>query len=209
MSTVPEVGFKGRDKLLHPTFIVGCNYLSLPLMPSSHTTLLMCKSTLCYSNIWCGMGYKPLSIIKHVIDANMIQWAETSPNSHDDVIKWKHIPRYWPFVRRIHRSPENSPHKGQWRGALMFSLICTWINDCVNNREAGDLKRRRAHYDVTVILALIWRASGINCMRHVTRCFGQALYSMHHIVKFRNTFITMSLRYFTVLFTVFYVGRPD
>ena len=41
---------------------------------------------------------------------------------HDDVIKWKHFPRYWPFVRGIHRSPVNSPHKGQWRGALMFSF---------------------------------------------------------------------------------------
>ena len=36
---------------------------------------------------------------------------------HDDVIKWKHFPRYWPFVRGIHRSPVDSPHKGQWRGA--------------------------------------------------------------------------------------------
>ena len=41
--------------------------------------------------------------------------------THDDVIKWKHFPRYCPFVRGIHRSPMNSPHKGQWRGALMFS----------------------------------------------------------------------------------------
>ena len=39
---------------------------------------------------------------------------------HDDVIKWKHFPRYRPFVRGIHRSPVISPHKGQWRGALMF-----------------------------------------------------------------------------------------
>ena len=39
---------------------------------------------------------------------------------HDDVIKWKHFPRYWPFVRGIHRSPVNSSHKGQWRGALML-----------------------------------------------------------------------------------------
>ena len=45
---------------------------------------------------------------------------------HDDVIKWKHFPRYWPFVQGIHRSPVNSPHKGQWREALMFSLICAW-----------------------------------------------------------------------------------
>ena len=69
---------------------------------------------------------------------------------HDDVIKWKHFPCYWPFVWGIHRSPVNSPHKGQWRGALMFSLICVWINGWANTREAGDLRRYRAHYDVTV-----------------------------------------------------------
>ena len=57
---------------------------------------------------------------------------------HDDVIKWKHFPRYRPFVRGIHRSPVNSPHKGQWRRALMFSLICVWINGRVNNRGDGD-----------------------------------------------------------------------
>ena len=48
--------------------------------------------------------------------------------------------------------PVNSPHKGQWRRALMFSLICVWINGWVNNREAGDLRRYRAHSDVTVML---------------------------------------------------------
>ena len=71
--------------------------------------------------------------------------------THDDVIKWNHFPRYWPFVRGIHRSPVNSPHKGQWRGALMFSLICVWINGWVNNREVGDLRRHRGHYDVIVM----------------------------------------------------------
>ena len=70
---------------------------------------------------------------------------------HDDVIKWKHFPRCWPFVRGIHRSPVNSPHKCQWRGALMFSLICTRINGWVNNGETGDLRPYRAHYDVTVM----------------------------------------------------------
>ena len=47
--------------------------------------------------------------------------------------------------------PVNSPHKSQWRGALMFSLICAWINNWVNNREAGDLRRHRGHYDVNVM----------------------------------------------------------
>ena len=70
---------------------------------------------------------------------------------HDDVIKWKHIPRYWPFVWGIHRSPVNSPRKGQWRGALMFSLICAWIKGWANNREASDLRRDRTHCDVIVM----------------------------------------------------------
>ena len=43
------------------------------------------------------------------------------------------------------------PHKGQWRWALMFSLICARINDSVNNREADELRRHHAHYDITVM----------------------------------------------------------
>ena len=72
---------------------------------------------------------------------------------HDDVIKWRRFPRYWPFVRGIHWSPVNSPHKGQWRGALMFLWSAPWINGWVNNRETGDLRRHCAHYDVTVMNA--------------------------------------------------------
>ena len=48
--------------------------------------------------------------------------------------------------------PVNSPHNGQWRGALMFFFICAWINSWLNNREAGDLRSHRAHYDVIVML---------------------------------------------------------
>ena len=70
---------------------------------------------------------------------------------HDGVIKWKHFPPYWPFVPGIHRSPVNSPQKGQWRGALKFSLISTWTNGWVNNRDAGDLRRHWAHYVITVM----------------------------------------------------------
>ena len=86
---------------------------------------------------------------------------------HDDVIKWKHFPRYWPFVRGIHRSPVNSPHKGQWRGALMFTLICVRINGWVNNREAGDLRRHRAHYDIIVMISSkVCAASPRNALFH-------------------------------------------
>ena len=71
---------------------------------------------------------------------------------HDDVTKWKHFPRYWPFVRGIQRSPVICPHKGKWLGALMFSFICAWINGWANNFEAGNLRRHRAHYDVIVMM---------------------------------------------------------
>ena len=80
--------------------------------------------------------------------------------SQDDVIKWEHFPRYWPFVRGIHRYPVNSSHTGQWRGALMFSVICAWINAWVNNRDAADLRRYRAHYDVTVMLLVYFTGAG-------------------------------------------------
>ena len=95
---------------------------------------------------------------------------------HDDVIKWKHFLRYWPFVRGIHRSPVNSPHKGQWRGVLMFSLIFVWINGWVNNREAGDLRRYRAHYDVILMDHLFLRE-----MYLITFCEALAI-MQHHCV---------------------------
>ena len=118
---------------------------------------------------WLGHAYRLLHRTIHFVIfisssfTFSLHWisAKISSSAHcdlvnDDVIKWKHFPRYWPFVRGIHRSQVNSPHKGQWRGALMFSLICVWINAWVNNREAGDLRRHRAHCDV-IVMNVIWR----------------------------------------------------
>ena len=65
---------------------------------------------------------------------------------------WRHqmenAPRYWPIVQGNHRSPVNSPDKGQWRGAFMFSLICVWTKSWVNNGDASDLRRHRSNHDV-------------------------------------------------------------
>ena len=75
---------------------------------------------------------------------------------HDDVIKWKHFPSYWPFLRGKHRSPVNSLHKGQWLGTLMFFVWSAhWLNGLVSNRETGDLRRNRSHLDVIVMLKRI------------------------------------------------------
>ena len=104
--------------------------------------------------------FLPVVYIKHsragtgkmnILSCYGIYYISLTVYHHDDVIKWKHFPRYWSFVRGIHRSPVNSSHKGQWRGALMFTLICARINGWVNNREADDLRRHRAHYDVIVM----------------------------------------------------------
>ena len=72
-------------------------------------------------------------------------------SNHDDVIKWKQFPCYWPFVRGIHQSLVDSPHKGQWHRALMFSWICTWTNTWANNEDTNDLRRHHTHYDITVM----------------------------------------------------------
>ena len=71
-------------------------------------------------------------------------WTSKSSNGHIFRV-------IGPFVRGIHRSPVNYPHKGQWRGALVFSFICAWISGWVNNGQAGDFRRHCAHYDITVM----------------------------------------------------------
>ena len=88
--------------------------------------------------------------------------------------------------------PVNSPHKGQWRGALMFSLICAWINDWVSNREAGDLRRNRGHYDVNV---MFWRARE-TLVKHA-----------HPAVIMPATLNTFTRNTFPVGFPVMFCGR--
>ena len=87
-------------------------------------------------------------------DKSCIGYNDSNPCVcvHDNVITWKHFPRYWPYVRGIHRSPVKSPLKGQWRGALMLQLICAWTKGWVNSREPGDLRCYCAHYDVTLMV---------------------------------------------------------
>ena len=61
----------------------------------------------------------------------------------------------WPFLRGSHRSPMDSPHKGQWCRPLMYSLICALTNDWENTWDAGDLRRHTAHVHVTVMTYII------------------------------------------------------
>ena len=92
--------------------------------------------------------YQHLNLVKLQVYFYIFKLANSISNpffnicinrAYDDVIKRKHHPRYWIFVRGIHRSRVNSHHKGQW------------INGWVNGREAGDLRRHRAHFSVIVM----------------------------------------------------------
>ena len=96
----------------------------------------------------------------------------------------------------------NSPHKGQWRGVLMFLWSTPWINDWVNNREAGDLRSHRVYYDVIVIYSnssflgfyslsgktsqhqILWRFEGVRLDDCIARKFGSAVFDVP--VKFQD-----------------------
>ena len=119
-------------------------YLSTVIMTSWH------GKAFCITGLF-NWEYNGHRWILHTKGRVYPKYSHTKNPYHDDVIKWKHFPRYWPFVRGIHRSPVNSPHKSQWRGALMFSLICAWINSWVNSPEASDLRCNHDHYDATVM----------------------------------------------------------
>ena len=145
----------GMDKQFHPASYHESNHLSILWLKLNHVSKMAANST--------STGYWTNACNQYVIDYSVYytlpsvgQCLFTAAvyvcSCHDEVIKWKHFPRYWSFVRGIHRSPVNFPHKGQWRGSLIILLICTWMNGWVNNREAVDLRRHHAHYDVTVML---------------------------------------------------------
>ena len=114
--------------------LIFCSFLS---SPSHFTLIILCRLTLFYQQ-YIGL-----------VQLQVFNYTRVHCNS-----RWRHqkktFSRYWPFVRGIHRPPVNSPHKGQWRGALMFSLVCVSINSSANNREADYLRRHLVHYDVIV-----------------------------------------------------------
>ena len=107
---------------------------------SQHIILSYKYSTSCFIN---SIEYVTTGIQQMNGSEKYIGWLY-------DVIKWKHFPRYWPFMGGIQRWPVNSSHKGQWRGALMFSLIYAWTKGWVNNRDAGGLRGNCAYHDVTI-----------------------------------------------------------
>ena len=91
------------------------------------------------------------------VDQGRLLWDQMRWEIHDDVVKWKLFPRYWPFVRGT---------TGHWwvpltkasDADLWYILWSASTNGWANNRDAGDLRRHRARYDVTIMtLRTTWR----------------------------------------------------
>ena len=130
-------------------------------LPISSEPLLLVSSYIDRSTKWFsshlfvlvvnGFIFYPVDPLFHYIRTKKTEPVDLPP----DVPWWRHqtetFPCYRPFVWGIHRSSMNSHHKGKWRETLMFSLICACTNSWVNNRDAGHLRRHRAHHDVTVM----------------------------------------------------------
>ena len=117
----------------------------------------------------------------HVLQGMMmLVWAQFD----DDGTKWLHFSRYWPFVRGIHWSPVDSHHKGQWRGALMYSFISASANSWASNRYAGNLWHHRAHYDVTVMFTQLRSLKRLCSKQH--QCRDARMNVFCHTVTFTN-----------------------
>ena len=120
---------------------------------------------------------------------------------------WIELVAWWRQQMKTGHRAGNSPvhsefpaHKGQWRGALMFSFICVWINGWVNNREAGDLRRYLAHYDVTVMCRNIQASAPENSISRASRdrTVGVDAYWMEAIVLLESTCAIVHPRWATL-----------
>ena len=110
---------------------------------------ILCGTLGCKVDI--HIDQEPISKSDNMTNHKLSGRLESVGMRHDHVIKWKHLPCYWLFARRIHRSRWIPLTKAS-DAELWCFLICAWINEWVNNREAGDLRRHRAHYDVNVMV---------------------------------------------------------
>ena len=135
-------------------------------------------------------GWEFISFLKHISTGDQslhISWRSTHlPHLYLLFSWWLHqtetcsaslafMREIHRWLRGIHRSPVNSPHTNQWRGALIFSLICAWTNGWVNNQDTGDLRRHSVHYDVTVMWCRI--------VIRATVAFNASLLSNFELVK--------------------------
>ena len=114
--------------------------------------------------------------------------------NHDDVIKWKHFPCYWPFVPGIHRWSVNSPHKGQWHGALVFSLTCV-LNKRLNKQYWGWWFETPSRSLWRHCNSEIWQTSRQRCCRCASQISKWCDYvNVHPILRLRDLVLDITIK---------------
>ena len=101
-------------------------------------------------------------------DAESIRHKVSSWWRHD-VVTWKHVPHYWPFVRGIHRSSVDSLTKRQLCIVFIFPLLLSWTIIKTASRVAGDLRRHDAYVTSLYVCTAggmavggrLWRLDGL------------------------------------------------
>ena len=132
------------------------------------------------------------SKFKELCSYGCIWWeGVTIDADHDDVIKWIHFPRYWPFVRGIHQSPmKNASDVELW----CFLWSAHWINGWAINHEASDLRRHCTHYDVIVmnsekpLIDWLWILIPV-CMHDNPQCVNVSRILNLHLIVYSNLYV--------------------
>ena len=131
-----------------------CRYENMPIQSQGDLCMLILDKAYLVSKLI--YSHRPANLAKIPVWRSISFWSFSEMTVMEvSGTWWRHKMKTFSALLAICAGnppvPVNSPHEGQWRGALMFSLICVWIIGWVNNREAGDLRRYRAHCDVIVI----------------------------------------------------------
>ena len=95
--------------------------------------------------VMAKLGIDIQQLCNSTTDRLLSEWLKIKYNV---IIKWKHFLCYWLFFRGIHRWLVDSPPKGQWHQALMFSLKCSW-NSWANNQDVSNLNNVWKPYQET------------------------------------------------------------
>ena len=85
----------------------------------------------------------------------------------DSTTWWRHKMETFSALLVFCADNSHSPNKGQWRGALIHSLICAWTNSWANTEDAGDLRSHRAHHDATIM----WSHNDNIAMADTRKCY--------------------------------------